>query len=161
MFRTALNPLLFLLLAALPLPLSAEMGLPLRVTGPDRTVTLFDLEALDALPQESFVTGTIWTDGQAQFSGVPLAALLDRTGIAGMADQVELVALNDYRIEIPVAEIDPNAPIIATRVDGRAMPVREKGPFWLVYPYDRDSRYRTETTFARSIWQLTQVNAAR
>ncbi len=143
---------------------SAAMAQPLalRVTGPDHSVVELDLAALDALPQEEFVTGTIWTDGQTRFSGVPLAALLDWVGTEeGAVEQVELVALNDYRIEIPIDEIDATSPVVATRVNGETMQVRDKGPYWLVYPYDRGAQYRTETTFARSIWQLAQVKFAR
>ena len=148
-----------LLLTALPGVTGAQPGaFALQLSGADRTVISLDLAALDAMPQETFVTGTIWTDGDARFSGVPLAALLDRIGIDSEAEIVELVALNDYRIQIPIDEIDPDAPIVATRVDGETMPVREKGPFWVVYPYDADARYRTEDTFARSIWQLARVN---
>lgn len=136
--------------------------LALRVTGPDRAVVELDLAALDALPQEEFVTGTIWTDGETHFSGVPLAALIESVGTeSGEAEQVELVALNDYRIEIPIDEIDATSPMVATRVNGETMQVRDKGPYWLVYPYDRGAQYRTEATFARSIWQLAQVNIAR
>ncbi|MGR3498015.1 MAG: molybdopterin-dependent oxidoreductase [Limimaricola soesokkakensis] len=141
------------------LPAAAQPGsMALSVTGPDRSVTMLDLAALDAMPQESFVTGTIWTDGDARFSGVPLAALLERLGVEAEAGTIELVALNDYRVEIPIEEIDDSAPIVATRIDGETVPVREMGPYWVVYPYDLDPRYRTEATFARSIWQLAQVN---
>ena len=141
---------------------AAAQPLALRVTGPDQNVMVFDLDALDALPQTEFVTGTIWTDGRTRFSGVPLAVLLEQAGLdEGEADQVELVALNDYRVEIPIDEIEPTSPIIATRVDGETMPVREKGPFWVVYPYDEGAQYRTEDIFTRSIWQLAQVRATR
>ncbi|MGR3464398.1 molybdopterin-dependent oxidoreductase [Limimaricola sp.] len=151
-----------LLLMAMPgLAAAQPGGIALEISSPETGVTQLDLAALDAMPQESFVTGTIWTDGDAQFSGVPLAALLDRMGVDPEAGTVELVALNDYRIEIPIDEIDDTAPIVATRVNGAVMPVREKGPYWVVYPYDLAPRYRTETTFARSIWQLAQVNVGR
>ncbi|WP_282024978.1 molybdopterin-dependent oxidoreductase [Limimaricola cinnabarinus] len=142
--------------------LAAAQPLALRITGPDQNVRVFDLDALDALPQTEFVTGTIWTDGRTHFSGVPLAVLLEQVGFdGGEAGQVELVALNDYRVEIPIDEIEPTSPIVATRVDGEPMPVREKGPFWVVYPYDAGARYRTEDIFTRSIWQLAQVRATR
>lgn len=159
----ALGPMAALLLfGAGMLPVAAQTAmLDLQITAPGGTETMLDLAALDAMPQESFRTGTIWTNGTSRFSGVPLAALLERMGVSRDGrGHVELVALNDYRVQIPMDEIGETAPIVATRVDGEPMPVREKGPYWVVYPYDRAAEFRTEYTFARSIWQLAEVRVA-
>ncbi|MGR3463511.1 oxidoreductase [Limimaricola sp.] len=121
----------------------------------------FGLKALDALPQVKFDTSTIWTDEINTYSGVPVAVLIEEAGLADrLSDEdavLELIALNDYRVRIPLAEIEDNLPIVATRVDGRTFSIRDRGPYWLVYPYDRAPEYRTEDTFKRSIWQLTQM----
>jgi hypothetical protein len=122
---------------------------------------LFDLEALDALPQVSFETATVWTDEIQSFSGVPVAVLLDEAGLSEAIGQeggvLQLAALNDYKVEIPLDEITPELPIVATRIDGETVSVRDKGPYWLVYPYDLDARYRREEIYHRSIWQLAQM----
>jgi hypothetical protein len=39
------------------------------------------------------------------------------------------------------------------------MSLREKGPLWVIYPYDSDPAYRTEETYSRSIWQLNRLAA--
>ena len=41
------------------------------------------------------------------------------------------------------------------------MSVREKGPIWVIYPYDHDADYRTDTIFSRSIWQLDRIDVLR
>lgn len=117
-------------------------------------VTL-ELGDLDAMPQQSFTTSTIWTDGQVTFSGVPLKALLDSLDTTGST--VEMVALNDYKVSMPIAELEDTAPIIATRMDGKPMSVRDKGPYWVVFPYDEDPKYQTETIYSLSIWQLNRL----
>lgn len=121
----------------------------------------FDIKDFDALPQLVFETSTIWTDGVSTFSGVPVAVLLEEAGLGEKVAQpeamLELVALNDYRVRIPMGEIGPELPIIATRIDGKTVPIRDKGPYWLVYPYDADPQFRTEDIYARSIWQLAQM----
>jgi len=66
-------------------------------------------------------------------------------------------AVNDYTVEIPVSEIEEGGPMIAFEANGAAMPLRDKGPFWLVYPYDLDERYRSEKVYSRSIWQLVSI----
>jgi len=37
------------------------------------------------------------------------------------------------------------------------MSVREKGPLWVIYPYDSDAKFRTEVIYSRSIWQLDRL----
>ncbi|AKS47160.1 hypothetical protein SAMN05444287_3203 [Octadecabacter temperatus] len=116
----------------------------------------FSLEELDAFEQVEFTTTTIWTDGETQFSGVSLRALLENIDASGTT--IEMVALNDYSVTMPISDLEDSAPIIATRMDGSIMSVRDKGPFWVVFPYDSDPKYSTEVTFARSIWQLNRLN---
>lgn len=107
------------------------------------------------MEQVTFRTSTIWTDGEVSFSGVPLKALLASIDADGTA--VEMVALNDYKVVMPLADLEDNAPIIATRLDGKTMSVRDKGPYWIVFPYDQDPKYQTETIYSYSIWQLNQL----
>lgn len=116
----------------------------------------FDRAMLEALPQESFVTSTIWTEGARRFSGPPLQTVLAAAGAApGRA--VTVAALNAYRIALGPEFIEPDAPVIATRIDSAAFGVRDKGPLWLVWPYDADDRFRSEEIFARSVWQLVVI----
>lgn len=119
---------------------------------------LFDLAMLDALPQESFITTTIWTDGAQTFSGPPLSAVLAAAGASGA--RIVARAVNDYSVEMPVAEIDARYPILATRIDGKTFGVRDKGPIWIVYPYDAGESWRTEVNFGRSVWQLAVLTLA-
>ena len=35
----------------------------------------------------------------------------------------------------------------------------EKSPFGVIHPYDSDPKFRTETIYSRSIWQLTRIEA--
>lgn len=141
-------------------PFYVEPGV-LQVGQADEEFVSFDLEALDALPQVSFETSTIWTDGSSLYSGVSVATLLEEAGMGEMMGQsgatLELVALNDYRVQIPIEDIGEELPIVATRIDGETVSIREKGPYWLIYPFDRAAEYRTEETYKRSIWQLAQM----
>ncbi len=115
----------------------------------------FDIAMLDKLPQTSFKTSTIWTQGTNLFSGVELKVFLESIGAQGK--KLRMVALNDYAIEIPFSEGVSGGPILATRMNGALLTVRDKGPIWLVFPYDSKSEYRSETTYSRSIWQLKSI----
>jgi hypothetical protein len=68
-----------------------------------------------------------------------------------------LTAANGYQIRLPVADFDPDGAIIAYDRNGSAMTLRDKGPLWLVYPYDSDPRFRSEIVYANSIWQLDRI----
>ncbi|WP_347916964.1 molybdopterin-dependent oxidoreductase [Paracoccus marcusii] len=147
---------LFLLLA-LAGPALADDPL-LTVVGPDGTQT-YDQAALQAFAPVSFATSTIWTEGQPTFTGIPLQTILTDAGI----DQgtVSAVAINDYAVQIPVDEVTADYPIVAFQQDGQVMSVRDKGPLWVIYPYDSDPALQSEVTYARSIWQLVRIEAVR
>lgn len=116
----------------------------------------FDLEMLRALPAETIRTTTIWTEGEQEFTGVPLQALLDHVGATGTT--LRSVAINDYAVDIPASDAAEGGPILAYERNGAPMSVRDKGPLWIVYPYDSDSRFRTEVIYSRSIWQLNRID---
>ena len=115
----------------------------------------FDREMLMALPATTFETSTIWTDGVHSFTGVSLVDLANTLGVED--GQLLATAINDYTVEIPFADAVEGGPIIAYLMDGAEMSVRDKGPLWVIYPYDSDADYRTEVIYSRSIWQLDRV----
>lgn len=117
-----------------------------------------DLDQLAALPQHSFATSTTWTDGITTFQGVLLKDYI--AAIKATGSTITLTALNDYSIAIPMADVGNDGPLLAYLMDGKPMSLRDKGPIWLVYPYDANAAYRTEQTYARSIWQLDRIDFA-
>lgn len=118
-------------------------------------IAQFDMEMLKALPVTEFSTATIWTKGTLTFTGVSLKTLMDHVGAEGSA--LRGYAINDYSVEIPADDATADSAIIAYAVDGNAMSVRDKGPLWVVYPYDSSSSFRTEVVYSRSIWQLNRI----
>lgn len=118
----------------------------------------YDLDGMKALPVTQFETSTTWTVGVKKFQGVELKALLDLLKVE--KGTLSATAINDYRIEIPIAEIEAGGPMIAYLMDGEHMSVRDKGPLWLVYPFDSNPKYQSEVVFSRSIWQLNRLDIA-
>lgn len=146
-----------LALLACWLPLAAfaqDTLLTVTTNGESKAYTRADLEALGPL---EFTTTTIWTEGDQTFTGTPLSALLVDASIS--EGTIRATAINDYAVEIPVDEvIDSEWPIVAFLANGEAMSVREKGPLWIVYPYDADPAFRSEVVYSRSIWQLDRIS---
>ena len=164
MFRALLPVLAFAVIVALPVS-AKDLSVPegdviLTVSGPMETTNVngtaqFDLEMLEALDATTFETSTIWTEGEHSFIGVSLAVLADWLGLEG--DRLRATAINDYAIEIPLTDAVEGGPIVAYRMDGDIMSVRDKGPLWIIYPYDSNADYRTEVVYSRSIWQLDRI----
>jgi len=163
-FKTATLALSMVMGGVLPLSAS-DLPLPvgdviLTVSGAITTTNSdgaaqFDRALLDSLPQHSFTTSTIWTEGPNTYSGILLKDLLAAVGASG--GTVTATALNDYQISFPANEIAADAPLVAYLTDGEPMSVRDKGPLWLIFPFDTNSDYRTEETYARSIWQMDRI----
>jgi hypothetical protein len=126
----------------------------LTVTGLEE-VAEYRLSDLEALGLWTVETSTIWSDGVQDFVGVSLLALLQDLGVTEGAFMAR--AINDYAVEVPVSDAVENGPIIAHHRNGEPMSIRDKGPLWLIYPYDQNAEYRSEVIYSRSIWQLDRI----
>jgi len=146
---------LFATCCGLAAPSIAQDGQSLTVERSDGSEITYSLTDLEGMKQVIFTTSTIWTDGEVIFRGVPLRTIMDEAGAGGKT--VRMSALNDYVMEMPVSELGDNAPIVATRMNGKTMSIRDKGPFWVMYPYDAAPDFKTETNYARSVWQLVRL----
>ena len=125
-----------------------------RHRAPTRRIAL-DRHALESLPQDGFNTTTIWTAGEQAFQGVRLTTMLRCIGVAG--GTLTLHASNAYLIDIPVATLREDGALIALRRNGAPMSTRDLGPLWLVFPYDGDPAFQTESTYAQSVWHLDHI----
>lgn len=116
-----------------------------------------DRDMLEAMTSTTITTSTIWTEGVHSFQGVSLKDLVEALDIKGTT--LRATAVNDYAIEIPLSDAVEGGPIIAYRIDGNEMSLRDKGPLWVIYPYDANADYRKEVIYSRSIWQLDRIEA--
>lgn len=116
----------------------------------------FDMKMIEALPQHSFTTRTPWFDRPVKFTGPLLADVLAAVKASG--SQISAVAINDYKISIPVEDTTQYKLLVARLIDDKAIPVREKGPLFVVYNFDSATELRTSIYYERSIWQLKALD---
>lgn len=165
MFKAAVALSLALVVAQAPAAIAQELPAPvgeviltidgsIKPAGGAASVSL-DLDGLKTLPSETFETTTIWTEGTLKFTGVALRDLLDLVGAEG--DTVVAEALNGYAVEIPISDLEAKVPVVAYLIDDEPFSRRDKGPLWIVYPYDLDASYKSEVAYAYSIWQLQRL----
>ena len=110
---------------------------------------------LEALGMETVETSTPWHNGPVRFEGVPLDRLMKEVEATGR--RVSVVALNDYASEIPVEDFSKYRVILALKRNGEYMPVRDKGPLFIVYPYDSNPEIKSQTYYTRSVWQVARL----
>lgn len=124
-----------------------------KVGAPNRGAkAVFDLAMLEALPQKTFTTMTPWDKTPVKFSGPLLRDVL--AAVKAQGTTLKALALNDYKITIPLEDAAQFDMVLAHRMNDRPIPVRTKGPLFVVYPFDSDPSLQNPVYYERSIWQL-------
>lgn len=132
----------------------------LSVDGDIRTTNqgqkaVFDAEMLASLAVRTIETSTPWHDGHRTFRGPLARSLLESVGAHGKT--VIASALNDYAAAIPVSDFYRYDVIFATHMDGKRMTVRERGPLFVIYPFDDNPSLHQEVIYGRSVWQVSEL----
>lgn len=112
----------------------------------------FDMDMLAALPQHSFATSNPWYKESKKFTGPLLRDVLAAAGAQGSMLKAE--ALNNFKVEIPLADTRQFPMVLARLMDDKPMPIREKGPLFIVYPFDTHTELHSARYYSRSAWQL-------
>lgn len=115
----------------------------------------FDMAMLEALPQRSFSTKTPWYAQPRKFTGPLLRDVFNFVG--AQAQTIRAIALNDYRIDIPFEDVTRFDVVLARLLDDLPMTVREKGPLFMIYPFDSTPILRNALYYSRSVWQLKAI----
>lgn len=122
--------------------------------------TACDLQALDGLPQKTIETrlpDTLGMAGLNRWSGVALSHIARRLG-AGPQAEIQLIALNNYAVSVPMSDLSRFDPVLASRRNGETISVRDKGPLILIYPFDQHrGELDAQEYLHRSIWQVHEI----
>lgn len=115
----------------------------------------FDMAMIERLPQTSFSTRTPWYAQARKFTGPLLRDVLAAAGAHGSV--LRAVALNDYWVELPIDDAARHDVVVARLLDDKPMAVRDKGPLFMVYPFDAQPELRNPVYYSRSAWQLRTI----
>ena len=121
----------------------------------DGESAVFDRPMLEEMGFTSFQTRTPWYTDKVTFEGVPMTTLMERCGAEG--EVLTVTALNDYTSEIPIADFARYRPILAMKRDGKYLEVRDRGPLFVVYPYDSAPELHAQRFYSRSPWQVARI----
>lgn len=115
----------------------------------------FDLAMLEKLKSRVAPVKTPWADKETTYEGPLMSAILDAVGATGTTLMVK--AINDYVAEVPMEDMTRYPVILATKRDGKKMTVRDKGPLFIIYPFDLDPALQNEKIYNRSVWQVKEI----
>ncbi len=120
----------------------------------NRSYTFTDKQ-LFAMPVSSITTTTSWTPRE-KFEGVALAELLTKVGAKGT--MMTFYALNDYYINIPISDVEKYNMILAYKMGGALLKIRNFGPLFLIYPRDTEGGELNSPLYnSRFIWQINRI----
>lgn len=123
--------------------------------GSDPGVALLGEAQILALPVKLIVTETDWTP-RSRFEGPLLRDVLElRPGASG---GLNVYALNQYAVSIPMSDLDKYSPILAHTRDGVRLKRSDFGPLFVVYPRDQFAELRTSKMAARMAWQVCRID---
>ena len=115
----------------------------------------FNIKFLKSLPQQTFVTKTPWYKDPVKFTGPLLRDVLAAAKAKG--ELINAVALDDYQAKIPFSDATDYDVILAHQMDGKTLTAKDKGPLFVVYPYDSKAELQAVRFYERSIWQLKAI----
>lgn len=115
----------------------------------------YDRAMLEALGTTGFDCHCPWYDGKVSFEGPLMRDVLKLAGSEG--ESATAIAVNDYSTEIPLADFTKYDVILAMKRDGKTLTLRDKGPLFIVYPYDSDHELQQEKYYMRSAWQVAEL----
>lgn len=115
----------------------------------------FDREMLQAFRMHKMSVTTSWTDGLQEFSGVLMSDLMKAVGAQGKS--VEAVSLNGNTYSIPVEDFSRYQVILAMKLGGKFLRIRDKGPLWIIYPLDKFTDTEKIAIEPRMVWQLRRL----
>jgi len=87
---------------------------------------VFDAAALERIGVVQYTTEPAWSDNPITFDGVLLSAVLDLIDADSGASSLKITALNDYAPEVPIGDAREWPTMLALKVDGKYMSVRDK-----------------------------------
>jgi len=125
-----------------------------ETNGPGRAA--FDRAMLERLGLSKLKTWTPWTRGVAEFEGVLARRVMAAVGATGT--KLRATALNDYQCTIPLDDFERYDVLLAMRMNGQEMRIRDKGPVWIVYPWSDHPELDDFLTREKAVWQLTALD---
>lgn len=114
-----------------------------------------DAAMLDSLPPVKMTVPTPWSKTPQTFEGPLFRDVLRLVGAKGTT--LKVVAINDYVADIPMQDLERYDVVLARKVDGKVLTVRDKGPLFVIYPFHEHPALQTKEFYGRCVWQVNRI----
>lgn len=116
-----------------------------------------DLATIESMQVVEYTVTDPFVEKPITYRGVLMSDLFDLWQVDPQATTLEVVALNDYQVSVPLKEMYDYPVFFAFMADGQYMEVSYRGPAMLVYPYD-DRRFDPAVYDNFWVWQIKSID---
>lgn len=109
----------------------------------------------ERLPQTSFTTTSPWHRDPMTYTGVSVKDFAQ--AIEARGNRIRLIALNDYSVTADVDQLVANGAILAHLRNGQPMPIADKGPVFVMFPFSSNAKLRADSIYVQAVWQLSRI----
>lgn len=128
------------------------------LTVTDGGVTLaFSRNDLAAMEQTAFETTAPFMPIPRRMEGPSVATLLRAFDPNKTFERMAIAALDSYLVEAEVPALVEEEAILAIRQDGAFLPVADKGPALLIFPFDDRPALQDKRHYGLCIWQIVEI----
>ena len=117
---------------------------------------LMDLTTIEAVGLVEYEVVDPFENRKKLFRGVLMRELLNIWRVDAAATTLDMVALNDYRVDVPIAIMREKPLLFALQADGEYMRPDHRGPAMLVFPYGYYN-FKRPLSDAYWIWQIKAI----
>jgi hypothetical protein len=121
----------------------------------DDTIQM-DIATVESVGQVEYTVDDPFENRAVTYRGVLMSELLDLWQVGDDATTLNIVALNDYAVDVPLADLRTYPVIFALQADGEYMPIATRGPAMLVYPYN-DFEFEVAIYNDYWAWQIKSI----
>ena len=117
---------------------------------------LMDLATIESVGLVEYEVVDPFENRKKLFRGVLMRELLNLWKVDAAATTLDMVALNDYHVDVPIAIMREKPLLFALQADGEYMRPDYRGPAMLVFPYGY-YKFQRPLTDAHWIWQIKAI----
>ena len=104
-------------------------------TNGDKQIVM-DRDMIESVGQVEYKVTDPFETKDYVYRGPLMSDLLDLWKVSSDATTMQVIALDDYAVKVPIADLRKYPVLFALQQDGQYMPVSTRGPAMLVFPYN-------------------------
>lgn len=136
----------------------AQSAIILTLESPSGQQTNLTREDLERLPQTTFTTSTPWTKGTHTYKGPKLSLITAK--FPQPLNGIRVYAVNGYSYDIGIKDLKKSPFILALQQDSKNMTLRNKGPLWVLVPFDQNPQLMSnQKLLNQAVWQVNKIKA--